>query len=1083
MLASPLFSAIPANKFYPPRLVSGRILQRPRLTKICQSGEGLYQYVFIEAQAGQGKTTTAIQFLEARHAPFMWFQVGEEDHDPIIFLVSILLGIQKTFPEYTSIVAESQLAHGQVPVSELAHVLNRMLQDLDQWLSNDLIFVFDDVHLLEGASHSLGLLDHLLDTLPPRISVMLLSRRAIAVKSKRARFGGSTLVLANSDLALTRDEGVELLALLLDDDVEQTVQAELVEHSGGWPMGLVLTVQNYLGGSGSHLLSVSSESYFEDELLASLSGHEQHMILKLALLNEIPLDLAEVICPDMGVADFLLELTRQNFFLRLLDDNGTLFGFHHHFLAFLRKRGILDLDTDERNLVCNVAAETYIKKGMIGRGMSFFVKAASFSALEAVFEEYGHGMVARNRHVTLKGILKAVPKEKLAASGWLSYFMGLILQVPEPKLALSFLQQSRLLFAGQGNEKGELLAACGILYLYIIHSHRLPRTEAVFPQEVDLLFRRAGERLSEFARIFSANHLALGFLFFFNDFAKAHYYNKGATELATKEGLTSLEVESRICSGWIHIMSGDYRASSHVVERNYTLIFRPEIGVYSLIQLYMLQLYHLQTLGDDENFQQQKNEYFSRVGHDVLKQSFVYPFLVLWEIELCFSLGSLDTVLALIDSHIHTEKFANPGNYRGELLAWRVLAAAAQGKGDALSTDLDEILEWLAMGASPLHTIKANLLLGHSYHLLGNLRRGLDCLNTAVGLAVSHGMEKMQGCALFHRACLYYEMGKPSESDCDLQGGLVLFKEKLGCNHIFACERDMLLRLLQRGMKMGIQPRFCQTFGRQRLLVDLDSKGAVPLLNVQVLGGLSVSSNRREQTGSAITFIKGQRRLLGLLLKNESHEVSQALVQSTLWPDVPEEKARGRFDTLMARLRKVLAPIVHPHGVKEYLSVSKGVVALRCCLVDSYEFCRLVRRGLVHLENGELWQASNCFYPALKRWNGPVALDLLDLEQGGSFATEPSELLLRMVLEWCPQLAVLQRHDEAVQVCILAWQFNHENKKMATLLYGLYLHLGFTVKARQTLVEFGGALGFLGVSSERQRELCAEIEAVFPPSK
>jgi DNA-binding SARP family transcriptional activator len=290
----------------------------------------------------------------------------------------------------------------------------------------------------------------------------------------------------------------------------------------------------------------------------------------------------------------------------------------------------------------------------------------------------------------------------------------------------------------------------------------------------------------------------------------------------------------------------------------------------------------------------------------------------------------------------------------------------------------------------------------------------------------------------------------------------------------------MLQDLLQRGIAASVYPQFCQQYGLKQLGMVLSAKTAVPELHIQVLGGLRLSLPGGEESGTATTFIKGQRRLLGLLLRSESLEVSQAVVQDELWPDVPEDKARGRFDTLMARLRKVLKPIVHPHAVKNYVAVSKGVVALNHCRVDSYQFCRLVDEGLVHLKNGEFWQAGNSFYPALRLWQGAVALELLDLGEGGRFAEEPGRRLLEMVLQWCPVLFGIDRHDEALRVCVLAWQFNHENSEMARLLYGLYVQSGFTLKARQTLDEFEKALGSLGVDAEKRHQLRAEIEEVSP---
>ena len=58
-------------------------------------------------------------------------------------------------------------------------------------------------------------------------------------------------------------------------------------------------------------------------------------MLKLSLLEVIPLPLAEKISEVDDIGERLRGLAKSNFFVRILDENGTVFRFHHLFQEFL----------------------------------------------------------------------------------------------------------------------------------------------------------------------------------------------------------------------------------------------------------------------------------------------------------------------------------------------------------------------------------------------------------------------------------------------------------------------------------------------------------------------------------------------------------------------------------------------------------------------------------------------------------------------------------------------------------------------------------------------------------------------------
>jgi len=141
---------IPANKFYPPRFAASQNVFRSRLIREQLEGKGRDKKVLlVEGQAGQGKTTLAAQFLHHVKIPYVWYQVGEEDRDPVLLLTALLTSLKRGIREFASPELERMLADGQVSVIELKSAANVLLADLDRVLPGDFFIVFDHCCLIK----------------------------------------------------------------------------------------------------------------------------------------------------------------------------------------------------------------------------------------------------------------------------------------------------------------------------------------------------------------------------------------------------------------------------------------------------------------------------------------------------------------------------------------------------------------------------------------------------------------------------------------------------------------------------------------------------------------------------------------------------------------------------------------------------------------------------------------------------------------------------------------------------------------------------------------------------------------------
>ena len=79
-----------SNKFYPPQVGAETTLFRSALvTEVLGETACNRKAIVIEAQAGQGKSTLALQFLQHFTLRFSWYQIEPEDGEPALLLSSL----------------------------------------------------------------------------------------------------------------------------------------------------------------------------------------------------------------------------------------------------------------------------------------------------------------------------------------------------------------------------------------------------------------------------------------------------------------------------------------------------------------------------------------------------------------------------------------------------------------------------------------------------------------------------------------------------------------------------------------------------------------------------------------------------------------------------------------------------------------------------------------------------------------------------------------------------------------------------------------------------------------------------------
>jgi DNA-binding SARP family transcriptional activator len=278
-----------------------------------------------------------------------------------------------------------------------------------------------------------------------------------------------------------------------------------------------------------------------------------------------------------------------------------------------------------------------------------------------------------------------------------------------------------------------------------------------------------------------------------------------------------------------------------------------------------------------------------------------------------------------------------------------------------------------------------------------------------------------------------------------------------GYSHFWSWEPTMMTRLLSLAVQRDIEKSFAQGLAKSRLHLNFRDDGEpVSLLQFTLLDNFELRMAGKTLM-QAKDFTPFQRELLGLLITAKGQRIPQERIQLELWPESSPENARKSFDTLLTRLRKLIAPHL-PGPVKEYLYLQKGILCLANSEIDSLQFLEAARTGLSHCKNGDLWRAHNAFQTAMSLYKGAMPEDTFRSEQVLTFNDILANLMVETASTWATNLAEAGRLEEAIAIIERILLINYLEEGLTILLYKFHCRNNNHLKARETLERYRKAL-------------------------
>jgi LuxR family transcriptional regulator, maltose regulon positive regulatory protein len=299
------------SRLGPPRIRHGTIARPALLERLRPAPPA--NVVLVVAPAGYGKTTLlADLFWHPSPEPVAWLSVDERDNDPVAFLTSLALALNRIGA------CDRQLLQALArPRSSLASVLDRLVRSLGA--AGPFLLIVDDLHLLT-AKESLGIVRGLVERLPPRGRLVLASRTKPPFPVAQHRSKGRLLELGIDDLRLSEEE-TRLLLRRTGISVPDEDVAEIAVRTEGWPAGVYLAALAAQAARQPGSLTAFHGSdrfvseYVQAEHLAYLPDEDVDFMLRASVLDRMSGPICDAVLRRLGSAEALERLARTNLFL------------------------------------------------------------------------------------------------------------------------------------------------------------------------------------------------------------------------------------------------------------------------------------------------------------------------------------------------------------------------------------------------------------------------------------------------------------------------------------------------------------------------------------------------------------------------------------------------------------------------------------------------------------------------------------------------------------------------------------------------------------------------------------------------
>lgn len=966
-----VLNAFSWKKFIPPRTDPTFHLFRAQL--VATMAQADKRVTFIQGRPGQGKSTTAVQFLQHLKTDYAWLQLDQKDKAPVVFFSAFLIALEKLIPKLGQTAAYQTVASGTA-VEKPEDLLTAIMKQLKPLIKKRIYLVLDGLEHIIDSEKAVSLIHSIIRHAPTNLCFLLISRRVL---NNDSLFFKDNCLLDNDNLALSQGEVADLFANVLKTPIPALLIKELHQRTEGWIKGLILIhscIQNDFEPQGAKkathwtiLCQKRLREYFDTEVLAHLTEPQRHCLFSLAHLEQIPVTLAQTLAPFLDTIRFIECLIQHNLFLRRLPAFAQTYGIHPLFRDALRDLAQKKLTQKKTRIVFAKSGQWYLRQKQYEPTLKYYIRSQAYGMVEKVIQKTGLLFWVPEQPLVTLAALQSIPSKVIESKAWIALAAAALHFSIDPTQSKKHLTAAYRNADSEKNQTEALLILSGLITYhggidcdFNIGKKLLPRAEAIFSH--------LGGKLSTSRRLQVAGAIANGLCYFSGQFERAARYAQDIIQTAQQNGLDALLAMGVVTRGMICILDGKWSSCKPLIETATSLTNSQSINKISQIGLISLQLIYLAHIDDPVTYQRYQQILNSAIDSQLIPRTIFGPILCLLDAIMAIRQGSNGDAKFYLDRAIRSKHQST----HVQSLYWAQYAfihALENNSKDALSA-IEESCRLRALAGGEYFHVLNKIHKSCIYAYTGKYEIADHLLTEVIDKHKYTGNTTAGISAYAFRAYARLKAQHKSTGLADL----TIFLEKLRhdkypiLEYFHPALMEKLLKMAAKHDKALVQT--LRLGKRYQHTILSSSKIHFTSLEINTLGCLEIALQGKTRITFA-DFTKAQRELLALMIcAPPARGVSYHQIQEIFWPDGSAEQTRSNLDNLLSRMKKVFSTLLAPHPITHYFSTNNGYVRLQNCIIDVKSFNNNFQQGMRLFKDRQFWHACNKLLKAFYLYKG-----------------------------------------------------------------------------------------------------------------
>ena len=538
------------------RPVYSGLVPRQRLFNILDKARPTW----VTGPPGSGKTALLSSWVEARGGPCLWYRLDPHDSDIAFFF----LNLRAAAIQALGAVCRDLPLPTPEYLTDVGGFTRRFFEKLLGQVRGAVAFVLDNYHGFQPASPLHEVIAEGLLSIPGTVKVVLTSRGYYPPSLSTYKLQHGMNLLGWEDLRLTEREALEIARKRGHGQRPDTAR-ELNERCQGWAAGFVLLLE--AGPAALREVNLGEESfgsvfsYFTSEVLARTDPATREFLLKTALVTAFTVGTAQELTGDERAGWILAALHASSHFTEKVPGEEDTYRYHPLFRDCLLGMARRELPAAVFSGLSLKAAKLLEQEGQITEAASLHIEQCHWDGLSSLVCDHARRFLRQGKGATIEGWIRLIPEETRSDNPRLLYWLGSCLMARRLPDARAAFERALEMFDARNDGKRSFLAWAGAVETILCERadfgrlgkwlSRLDRLFAKYPAfpsaRVEgrvsaimleaLMFHRpqdpsvphwAGRMRAllesttdETARIMAGNHVALYYILWVGDYAKA----------------------------------------------------------------------------------------------------------------------------------------------------------------------------------------------------------------------------------------------------------------------------------------------------------------------------------------------------------------------------------------------------------------------------------------------------------------------------------------------------------------------------------------------------------------------------------